>query len=400
MATLTLTNRQARALILNKQGLARPRRRKLSQDDLHDLIHQMGYVQIDTINTVERAHHMILFSRSECYEREQLHRLHAEERRLFEHWTHDACYIPAEFYPYWKSRFERAEKSLHKASWKKRLGPEPHKVIKQTLSRIRKEGPLKSRDFDDEKHLKEAWWGWGPSKTALEYLWRTGALAVSHRDNFQKVYDLAERVIPEDCQCRGLSDAEILDWKCRAALARLGIGTSGEIARFWDTVTSPEAAKWIKANEKDLIEVEIIGADKERRKAVALATLEDDLAALKEAPKPLRFLSPFDPVIRDRTRLERLFGFDYRIEIFVPEEQRQYGYYVLPILEGDRFTGRADIKVHRKDGLLELKGLWWEDGVRPTPAREDALRKELAKLAKFTGAEEIKADKAFRAATR
>ena len=379
-APLRISNRDARRLFLDLQGLARPPRQKLGPDSLHDLVRQLGFVQLDSINAVEH--------------------LHEERGDLFEHWTHDASIIPTEFYPHWRHRFAQVRKQLPNPRWKQRLGPDGPKLVRAVKKRIEREGPLMSRDFEDKG--KGAWWGWGPSKTALEYLWRTGDLAIARREGFQKVYDLTERVIPDLHRAAAPSLKETVDWKCREALARLGVATTGEIAAFWASVSPKQAADWAKPRiGTELIEVEIAGGKtgnngSKPRTALAFADIEDRLAAAAAAPKKLRFLSPFDPVIRDRKRTERLFGFDYRIEVFVPEKKRQYGYYVLPVLEGDRFTGRADMKVHRKDGRLELKGLWLEKNVRLTPAREESLRKALARLGRFTGAATIDADAALR----
>lgn len=394
---LQITNRQARHLLLDLQGLTRKPAAPLPKEELRALIGKLGYLQLDSVNAVERAHHMMLFSRAEKYKREDLHGLHESDRALFEHWTHDACLIPIEFYPYWQERFKATRQKLKDGAWKTRLGPHGPKIIKNVKQRIEKEGPLMARDFEDKG--AGGWWGWGPSKTALEFLWRTGDLAISRREGFQKVYDLAERVIPEGHRTHTPSAAAIRDWKCREALKRLGTATPGEIAAFWDSLPPAEVKKWLAENARALCEVEITGADGTKRAALAFKDIEERL----EAPAPptrLRFLSPFDPVLRDRKRAERIFGFDYRIEIFVPEKKRQYGYYVLPILEGARFTGRADMKVHRKEGVLEVKGLWLEPGVKWTSAREEAFRKALARLAKFSNAETIKTDAAIRRAIK
>ena len=394
---LQITNRQARHLLRDLQGLTRKPAAPLPKEELRALIGKLGYLQLDSVNAVERAHHMMLFSRAEKYKREDLHGLHESDRALFEHWTHDACLIPIEFYPYWQERFKAARQKLKDGAWKTRLGPHGPKIIKNVKQRIEKEGPLMARDFEDKG--AGGWWGWGPSKTALEFLWRTGDLAISRREGFQKVYDLAERVIPEGHRTHTPSAAAIRDWKCREALKRLGTATPGEIAAFWDSLPPAEVKKWLAENARALCEVEITGADGTKRATLAFKDIEERL----EAPAPptrLRFLSPFDPVLRDRKRAERIFGFDYRIEIFVPEKKRQYGYYVLPILEGARFTGRADMKVHRKEGVLEVKGLWLEPGVKWTSAREEAFRKALARLAKFSNAETIKTDAAIRRAIK
>ncbi len=395
--TLKISNADAKSLLLNKQGFGRQKSGPFNADRLQELIHQLGYVQLDSINTVERAHHMILHSRADGYRHKHLKELHEERGSLFEHWTHDACLIPTEFYPYWRHRFAHAKSNLDRENWKKRLGPDGPKVIRAVKARIKKEGPLMSRDFEDKG--QGAWWGWGPSKTALEYLWRSGELAIARREGFQKVYDLAETCI-EDCHRQEKpSLAQTIDWKCREALTRLGPATHGEIAAYWASVSNRQAAEWVeKQMGRDLIPVEIEGSDGTWRKSVALASIEDELEALKPPPKRLRLLSPFDPVVRDRKRAERLFGFDYRVEIFVPEKKRKYGYYVLPIMEGTKFTGRADIKVHRKEGRVEVKGLWLEKGVKLSAAREEGLRKALHRLMKFTGAETIDLDAALQRA--
>jgi len=395
--TLKISNAKARSHLLDKQGLATAPTGPFNADRLQNLIRQLGYVQLDSINTVERAHHMILHSRADGYRHKHLKELHEKRGTLFEHWTHDACLIPTEFYPYWRHRFSTVKERLTHPNWDKRLGPDGPKIIKAVKARIRKEGSLMSRDFEDKG--EGSWWGWGPSKTALEYLWRAGELAVVRREGFQKVYDLTERSIDPTHRAKKPSLTQTIDWKCREALARLGPATHGEIAAYWASVSNKQAADWVKKQMgKDLIPVEVESVDGTWRKSVALASLEGELSSLPAAPKRLRLLSPFDPIVRDRKRAERLFGFDYRVEIFVPEEKRKYGYYVLPILEGTKFTGRTDIKVHRKEGRVEVKGLWLEKGVKLSAARETGFRKALSRLTKFTGAETVAADAALQRA--
>lgn len=397
---LEISNRDARRLFLDLQGLTQPRA-KSDADGLYDLIYRLGFVQIDSVNAVERAHHMILYSRAENYRRQDLACLLEQRGALFEHWTHDASIIPTEFYPHWRHRFKQAQARLDHPHWRERLGPDSAKLVRAVRKRIEREGPLMARDFEDKGQSQGQWWGWGPSKTALEYLWRTGELAVARREGFQKVYDLTERVIPGAVRLEKPSARETLDWKCRTALERLGLATPREIAEFWASVSPKDAAAWAAAHlkDKDLITVRLAGAGETKPlNLLAFADIEDRIKAAKAPPKKLRFLSPFDPVIRDRARARRLFGFDYRIEIFVPERKRHYGYYVLPILEGDRFTGRADVKVHRKEGRLEVKGLWLETDVTLTAAREEAMRKALGRLARFTGAETVEIASALRRA--
>lgn len=383
----------ARRLLLGAQGLLDDPRRRASPDVLYDLIVRMGFVQIDSINVVERAHHLTLAARLQGYRPALLSRLLEKDRRLFEHWTHDASAIPTVWYPWWKIRFERYRaRVLVNAWWKERVGPDPEGVIGQVRDRIAREGPLLTRDFEDERPAgtDKTWWGWKPHKAALEYLWRTGELAVAGRESFHKVYDLAARVFPEGHAAPRPGNEEHVDWACRTALERLGVATPSEIAGFWNAASLEEARAWCARASAagEIVPVTVESLDGERAAAsYALPDWESRAAALPPAPPRTRLLSPFDPILRDRKRTLRLFGFDYRFEAFVPEEKRLYGYYVLPILEGERLVGRLDPKLHRGEGLLEIKGLWWEPGVKETKGRRAGLEAALDRLAGFVGAE-------------
>lgn len=392
MTALPIANADARRLFLDRHALGAPLDHALTPDDVLTLIHRLGFVQLDSVNAVERAHHMILFSRAGDYRREFLDELHAGHRALFEHWTHDASLIPMEFYPHWHHRFRAAKARIDHPNWRERFGPEPEKTIRRVRARIRKEGPLSTRHFDDKG--AGGWWGWGPSKTALEYLWRTGELAIARRDGFEKVYDLAERVIPDHLRKARPTRRQTIDWAAREALARLGFATPTELAGFFDLIEIAEAKDWAKTamRKKEIVEVNIESADGSHRHAFAPASIEADIAALADPHRGTRLLSPFDPAIRDRKRGQRLFGFDYTIEIFVPEAKRRYGYYVLPILEGTRFVARADIKVHRAADRLEVKGFWLEPGVKLEKPRKAAIEEALARLARFTGVTQIDLD--------
>lgn len=389
-----ISNRDARHLILDLQGLTAKRTAKQSDADLLALIQQMGYVQLDSIATVERAHHMILFSRNVNYKQEALRRLIEEDRHLFENWVHDAAIIPTDFFPYWQRSFISMRKARQRPGWKARLGKQPNKAINHVRDRLEAEGPLMSRDFKDKKKTNAAWWGWGPSKTALEYLWRTGEAAVTARQGFQKVYDLTHRVIPEEHHSADAPDnAATIDWFCHQAIDRLGVATPREIAAFWEHVSTDDAKKWVTRElGNSLVPVEISCAQGGVKEAVARPDITSRLEESRPLGNGLRLISPFDPIIRDRDRCQRIFDFNYRIEIFVPAAKRQYGYYVFPILEGARFTGRIDLKAERKEGVLKVLGLWWEPGVKVTPKRMDALAKELTRLARFSGCERADLD--------
>jgi uncharacterized protein YcaQ len=386
--TILIDNGQARKIFLERQGLSRPPNRQLGRQGLFELIEELGFVQVDSIQTVERAHHQILFSRNQTYRREDLTALLEKDRLLFEHWTHDAAIIPSAFFPYWKHRFLRREARI-RANWGRWQGEGYDSAFEDTHQRIRDSGPVMAREVRTEGHTSGGWWNWHPSKTALEYLWHTGKVAISGRVNFQKVYDLAERVIPPDHFAAEVDHAAFVDWACRSALTRLGFATSGEIAAFWDLVTPLETKTWLAEHRDELEDVMLGTADGRQRLSHGFAEQLPTLLDPPEPPARLRVLSPFDPLLRDRDRAERLFGFNYRIEVFVPEPKRQYGYYVFPLLEGTRMVGRIDMKADRKAGVLQVRRIWWEKGVRASAGRLEKLDAELGRLARFTGVERI-----------
>jgi len=385
MARFPVSNQAARWLFLDRHLLAERSTHPLTDDDVLALVRRLGFVQLDSINVVERAHHMILFSRASGYARRSLASLHRDRRALFEHWTHDASLLPVEFYPHWHHRFRAAKARLDHPNWQSRIGPEPAKAIARVRRRIRRSGPVSARDFEDKG--EGSWWGWSPSKTALEYLWRTGELAVARRDGFQKVYDFSDRVIAGEFRSVRPTRRQTVEWACREALSRLGFATPSELAGFFDLIEIAEARAWAKSalRKKTIVEIQVTGVDGATKPALALPSIEADIALLSPPPAAMRFLSPFDPAIRDRKRTLRLFGFDYTIEVFVPEQKRRYGYYVMPILDGDRLIGRADLKAHRAEARIEMKGLWLEPGIARNRQRDAAIESALAELSRFIG---------------
>lgn len=387
MSPPVLENRAARRLFLDRHALAEPPSGPAKDDDLRALIRRLGFVQVDSINTVERAHHMILWSRRQSYRPGALKRLLEKERSLFEHMTHDASVIPTEFLPHWRLRFARDAERL-RGRYRDWRGGEFEAKLDDILARIAAEGPVSSGDVgEDEARGKGGWWEWHPSKIALEFLWRTGRLAVTRREGFAKVYDLAERVYPDAPRC---GEAETIAWACEGALDRLGFGTSGEIAAFWAKVTPEEAKAWVTQALKtgEIEEIAVEGADGALRRSVARPGVLQSAAAA-EPPARLRILSPFDPALRDRARAERLFGFHYRIEVFVPEAQRRYGYYVFPVMEGDALIGRIDARARRAEGVLQVAAFWPEAGVRMGKLRLARLEAELDRLARFAGCDRV-----------
>ena len=386
---ILIANDQARRIFLERQQLSASPTRALNKQALLQLIDDLGFVQVDSIATVERAHHMILFSRNQTYRREHLTALLEKDRELFEHWTHDASIIPARFFRYWKHRFRRREPIIAER-WRKWHGEGFDSAFEDTFRYIAENGAILSRELKAEEHKSGGWWNWHPNKTALEYYWHTGKLAIAGRENFQKIYDLTERVIQPQHHEPEVSYEEFIDWACRSALRRLGFATSGELAAFWDLVTPDEAKDWVKAHRDELAEVMIETADGSRpRASFALAGFPEALDDVPEPPARVRVLSPFDPLLRNRDRAERLFNFSYRIEVFVPEPKRQYGYYVFPLMEGARMMGRIDMKADRKAGSLDVRKLWLEKGVRPSAGRLEKLDAELLRVGRFAGVDKV-----------
>ena len=388
--TIPVSNAKARRIFLERQGLAAPPGAALGKAGLLAMIERLGFVQVDSIRTVERAHHMILFSRNQTYRQTDLEHLIEKDRSLFEHWTHDASIVPSAFFPFWKWRFRREGPRMLER-WRRWQGEGFDAAFTETLERIRDGGPVMARDLKSADHVSGGWWNWHPSKTALEYLWHTGHLAIVGRRNFQKVYDLSERVLPPEHHGAEVDHDAFVDFACRGALERLGFATHGELAAFFDLVSPEEAKDWVAAHRDELDEVEIETAgDGKPRVAFAFHGIADLVAAAPEPPARIRVLSPFDPLLRDRARTERLFGFYYRIEVFVPEEKRLYGYYVFPLLEGDRLIGRIDMKAERDEGVLAVKRLWLEPGVRASGGRLEKLDAELNRIARFCGVEGVR----------
>jgi uncharacterized protein YcaQ len=389
MSLPVLRNAEARRLFLDRHALAEAPAGPAKGADLLALIRRLGFVQVDSINTVERAHHMILWSRRQSYRPRNLTPLLHRDRTLFEHWTHDASIIPTEFLPYWRWRFvahaERIGRNFE--GWQ---GGVFRERIADVLDHIRRTGPVGTGDVGEgEGRSKGGWWEWHPSKAALDFLWRTGVVSICHRDGFAKYYDLTERVFPDAPPAP--AEAVVTDWACESALDRLGFATSGELAKFWGKI-GPEAAKaWCAAALASgrIVEIGVEGADGAIRKAYARPDVPDRAAEAPEPPARVRILSPFDPALRDRNRAERLFGFLYRIEVFVPEPKRQYGYYVFPVMEGARLIGRIDLKCRRAEGELAVAAFWPEAGVRLSSGRLARIEAELARLAAFTGMERV-----------
>jgi len=382
---LKINNITARRLWLASQGLGAAPTGPL---DTMRIIQDLGFVQLDTIRNVTRAHHHILWTRNQHYREPVLGKLLGQDRAVFEHFTHDASVLPMEFYPVWQRQFRRLGERVRRSSFhQSKLATSELAAIKE---RISAEGPLSTRDFNAKTKDKaggspKEMWARPPHKKALDCMWYGGELATSHRESFIKFYDLAERVIPASLRAQEHSDEHQINWLCTAALDRLAFGTLGEIQRFWAATDATEVKNWAAQNAEGLVPVQLEGADGNWTQAFACPNIEVLLANLSPPASRLRILNPFDPAVRDRARLSRLFGFEYRNEMFVPAAKRRWGYYVYPLLEGDRFIGRIEVTANRKAGTLDVQKIWKEPGINWGKAKAEKLDAELMRFSRLAG---------------
>jgi uncharacterized protein YcaQ len=397
MAHITLDNQTARRLFLDRHDLLAPPGGAGHRAGLLQVIERLGFVQLDSVNTLARAHDLILWSRRPTYRPADLRWLNDQMRGTFEHWTHDAAKIPMVFYPYWRRRFGHDAARLQKR-WKNWHGPEFQGELANVLNHITTHGPIGSADMAPKgKNKTNGWWDWHPAKTALEYLWRSGQISVTRRDGFRKIYDLTERVIPAQYLGQSVDDMAIIDWACAGALSRLGFATPGELAAFWALITPAEARIWADQALRDgrIIKAEITLSDGRKRPVLTLPDIATQTAALPNPTPRIRVLSPFDPALRDRKRAAYLFGFDYRIEIFVPAAKRKYGYYVFPVMQGDRMIARVDMRADKAKGQLIVTRLWPEQGVAWGKTRQTAFHAELHRILPLANLDDIHFEKGW-----
>jgi len=382
---LRIDNKQARHLWLNKQYMSDPPCGKRGAQHFAARVEALGMVQLDSIGVLARAHHHILWSRQSAYRTGAFDQLMQGTRSVFEHFSHDAVILPISTYPYWQRQRIRRSQAYCRGTLGREMAD--RKTQQQIVDRIEKFGPVCSRDFAEpgrnSANKSVHAWMRPAHKLALDYLWLSGTLSVSHRVKFNKYYDLTERVIPANFREQQYSDQEQINWLCESALDRLGFASAMEIQRFWEACDLSEVQAWIRKKKQSLVQVEVEGADGMSTTAYALKRIEAQLDALEKPCQRIRIVNPFDPVVRDRDRLKRLFGIDYRIEIYTPASKRKYGYYVYPILEADKFVGRIDVRADRKNDVLSTRAWWLEPGFKASQGRIEGVERELRRLAKL-----------------
>jgi len=384
---LILSNQAARNIAISGAALHEPAQGPCNKDVLYTLIKTLGYVQQDPLQVVARAHDHILWSRNNQYRPELLERLMQEDRLIFEHFCHDACVLPIDILPYWSEQFKRrSEKNTPDKIFKTKSGKQAQRKI---LERIKKEGELCSKDFKTSvKQKSQAVWSKPEHKQVLDYLWLNGKLAVSRRVKFAKYYDLAERIYPCSASTKRVSDSERIEYLAFNAIERLGYGTSAEIMRFWEACSLDDIKSWCKHNDK-VFTVSVESASGELSEAVSHQVQATRLAHPPTPSKRLRIINPFDPIVRDRKRLLRLFGFDFRIEIYIPPAKREYGYYVYPLMEFNAFVGRIEVRHDKNSNTIVVDNLWHEPGVKFGKSRMSKLESELQRLMRFCDATRV-----------
>lgn len=372
-----LTAAQARRVAIAATGLAERRPAgKIDVRHLRKVVQRVGIVQLDSVNAVARAHELLFFSRLGPFDSKLLHDLVYKRRELYEAWLHVASLVPTELWPMlgWRRTRSRNEWRIEDGS----------PVLEEVRATLRERGALAPSDLEHLNQGRGSWWGWSEGKRAFEALFASGDVGVTTRRRaFERVYDLIERVIPADV----LAAPEVPEPESRRRLLllaahSLGVGTIADLADYHRQLTTkvmPVVSDLVA--DGALLELEVDGW---KDKAYALPTITVPRKACPDG----RLLSPFDPLVWSRPRTERLFDFHYRIEIYVPEPKRVYGYYVLPFLQGDRISARVDVRSDRKAGVLRVPGAYAEPGEDPDEVAA-VLLGELTLLAAWQGCEEV-----------
>lgn len=378
-----LTLSQLRFLTLESQGLTNSNPFGKGKDGVLNALERLGYLQIDTLSIVERAHHHTLWTRIPNYKTEYLNEL-VEERKVFEYWFHAASYLPMKDF-----RFALPQMLNVKQSETHYYNADP-KVIKYVLDTIRAEGPKKARDFENETKKAGSWWSWKPTKLALERLFLQGDLMISSRNGMQKTYDLTENVLPKSINTTLPNDLEFAEYLVKTYFNAYGFTTVKQIIHL---KTGELIRKNVDKVLKSMLQegtIQQINIENMPSVFVNNALLEK---SLNNTISSIRILSPFDNSIIHRDRVKQFFDFDYKIECYTPKEKRQYGYFCLPILFGDTFIGRVDCKAHRKEKEFELIHLHIENTTIDIEIWEQPFVEIIKSFAIFNGCNHIKLTK-------
>ena len=364
-----------RRAALAAQGFAAPRRS--GGRAIRRLFDRVALIQIDSVNVLSRAHYLPGFARLGAYDRAALDRAaHYAPRRLFEYWGHEASLIDVELQPLLRWRMARA----HDEAWggMRRVAEEQPKLLEEVLEQVRERGPLAARELDGQRPRRSGpWWDWSESKKAIEMLFWGGEVTSARRRNFERLYDVPERVLPRSVLAAPTPD-EVDAQRALVGIAARSLGVAAlpelrDYFRLPADVMRPRIDELVETGELLPLEVEGWGVP---------AYLHRD-ARIPRAVDACALLGPFDNLLWERGRVERLFGFRFKLELYVPQPKRVYGYYVLPFLLGDRLVARVDLKADRQAGVLRAHAIHLEEDA--PPETRDALAAELARLGGWLG---------------
>jgi uncharacterized protein YcaQ len=378
-----LSLRSARRIALAAQGFADPRPTgAVTRRHLKRVVGRTNLLQIDSVNVFERAHHLPLFSRLGPYDKALLTRSAYVHRDLFEYWGHEASLLPVELHPLLRWRMERAAELGEGWGRTRRVMEEHPGFVEHVLQRVRDEGPVGAGQLHEGERPGGPWWDWSITKVALEHLFWAGRVTTHSRRSFERLYDVPERVIPPEVLAARTPTREDAQRELvRLAARSHGVATERDLRDYF-RLRVDEAAVAVRAlvESGELVPVEVEGW-----RGPAYLWHE---ARVPRWVRATALLSPFDPLVWERSRTSRLFGFDYRIEIYVPAPKRVYGYYVLPFLHDERLSARVDLKADRKAGVLRVLASWLEPGADPV-ATAEALRDELRRAATWQGLDDV-----------
>lgn len=347
-----------------------------------DVIKNLSYIQLDTISVIERAHHHTLYNRVIDYHPDMLNDLLANDKTIWEYWAHAASYLPIEDYPFYKIRMQ----NFPNGSWEKKFWELHNDLAKPVLDRIRKDGPLSTKHFEDTRTEKEnqVWGNIKPAKIMLELLMWKGDLIVTARDKFQRVYDLTERVIPHYKEIEIPSVETRAEFMVYRALLAHGIASESEIVKHLQVAPRQSVSSSIKklAKSKEIIPVQVEGL-KDTYFSLAGTDLENILQ--QQQNTRVWLLSPFDNAVILRNRVKNLFNYDYALECYVTPAKRKFGYWNCPMLWQDNIVGMMDPKADRKTKILTINSIHIDKTVWKQKSFQTAFAKELTRFASFNG---------------
>lgn len=380
----------ARRIALHAQFLDGEADLPTGKEGVARVIDDLGYVQIDTISVIERAHHHTIWTRCKDYDQAFLHDLQAEDRRIFEYWGHALSYLPMVDFRYYLPSMERYKDPRRK--WEHFLQEKCGHMYEPILDRVRAEGPLSSKDLEDMKEKGDHAWFSNATRMALKVLSMRGDLIVSERRKFQCYYDLPERVIPGHIDTSHPTDDEMARFIVRRTLGAHGIANEKEMRLYLGGTDSGAISnaieEFVDAGEVVPVAVE----DESNGINYAFSETLENAESLKPIPPRVHLLSPFDGLVIQRERAKRLFDFEYTIECYVPAKKRKFGYFVLPILWGDRLVGRLDPKADRKKKTLLIRSFYLEPWFEEFDNLLPDLVEAICEFARFNNCEKVEVE--------